>query len=569
MQRRKDERPELFRRAMEQQKNGHLVEAVALYERLLQLDDNLAEAHNNLGVALAGLGEFERALSHYDRAIELSPGLPSVDENRSLALQGQIDRANSLIAADQPKAAKELVERIVLLQPDLRPALDCLGRAQHAMGALDDAIDTYQKLLAIAPNSAEVHYNLGNVRRESGDIPGARASLLRATELAPHVGQFHRLLIDSGATVDDSHLRQMETFLERPDALSDDDRIAFHFALGKAYGLRGDYENSFRHFNDGNALARSKIAYDEARVLGEFRSLRDAFSRDAAQATPGCGDPSPVPILIFGMPRSGTTLVEQVLAAHPSVHAGGELFAHTPREVGIFELAMRNQTWIAGEDNDVPGIPSNFPDVLRKTAVRYARYLESLAPGAARVTDKWPFNFKFVGFAHLALPNARLIHVRRDALDTCFSCFATLFSGDIAFARDLSELGRYYRAYEELMAFWRNTLPAGSMLEMQYEDLIADFETNARRLVAYCGLEWNDRCLEFWSAKRPVRTASAVQVRQGLYDRSIGRSQPYLEFLAPLTSALLKDPRATFPGIPGLRGEPGENNVYRRDPDLR
>ncbi len=252
------------------------------------------------------------------------------------------------------------------------------------------------------------------------------------------------------------------------------------------------------------------------------------------------GDPSTVPVLIFGMPRSGTTLVEQVLAAHPDVHAGGELSAYTPKEVGIFELAVRSQKWIEGKD-DVPGIPLSMPETLRKIAVRYARYIESLAPAAARVTDKWPFNFKFVGIAHLALPNARLIHVERDPLDTCFSCFTALFSGDLPYTHDLAELGRYYRAYQELMDFWRSALPPDAMLEVRYEDFVTDFETNARRLIAYCGLEWDDRCLEFWSAKRPVRTASSVQVRQRLYDRSIGRSKPYLEFLGPLTSALTPD----------------------------
>jgi hypothetical protein len=329
----------------------------------------------------------------------------------------------------------------------------------------------------------------------------------------------------------------METILSRTDNLAIDDRIGFHFALGKAYGERSDYKSSFQHFHDGNALARSKATYDEAQTLGEFASVRSAFPADAIQTTRGCGDPSPVPILIFGMPRSGTTLVEQVLAAHPEVHAGGEISAYTPKEVGILELALRSQKWIEGAD-DVPGIPSSFPESIKKIGVRYARYVESLAPAAARVTDKWPFNFKFVGIAHLALPNARLIHVQRDPLDTCFSCFTTLFSGDLPYTRDLAELGGYYKAYAELMDFWRNALPPGATLEVRYEDFVADFETNARRLIAFCGLEWDDRCLQFWSAKRPVRTASSVQVRQRIYDRAIGRSQPYLEFLGPLSSAL-------------------------------
>ena len=562
MERARDERPELFRRAMEHQKAGRLADAAALYERLLQLDDTLAEVHNNLGVALVALGDVERALAHYDRAIELSPGLASVYDNRGLALQtrgalaeaitcheravaldpksaqAQLNLANVLIRSNWPREALAPLQRALELQPNLPAAFDCLGRAQHAMGALADAIASYRKAVSLAPDFADAHCNLGNALREAGDIGGARASYQRAVDLAPGAGQFNRLLIDSGVHVDESHLERMEAIVERPDTLTIDDRIAFHFALGKAYGDRSDYGRAFRHYADGNALARSKTTYDERETLHEFEAFQTAFSADVIQATRDCGDPSQVPVLVFGMPRSGTTLVEQILAAHPAVHAGGEISAYTPKEIGIFELALRSQKWIEGQDNDVPGTPSNLAEAVRKVGVRYARYVESLAPDAARVTDKWPFNFKFVGIAHLALPNARLIHVRREPIDTCFSCFTTLFNGDLPFTRDLGELGRYYRAYEQLMAFWRKTLPPGAMLELRYEDLVADFETHARRLIAYCGLEWDERCLQFWSAKRPVRTASSVQVRERLYDRAIGRSQPYLEFLGPLTAAL-------------------------------
>jgi tetratricopeptide (TPR) repeat protein len=534
MERAKDERPELFARAMEHQKNGRLAEAVALYERFLQLDDNLAEVHNNLGLALAGLGEFKRALAHYDRAIELAPGLAAVHENRVSAL---LDLANSLIRSHLPREAIVLIQRALESQPDLPVALVCLARAQREMGSLDDAIASYRKALSVAPDLADAHFNLGNALREAGEVSGARASYQRAVDLAPQVGHFHRLLIDAGVPVDEPHLQQMKEIVEHPDALSIDDRIGFHFALGAAYGERGDYKTSFQHFSDGNALARSKTTYDEARTLREFTSCRDGFSADVIHATRDDGDPSAVPVFIFGMPRSGTTLVEQILAAHPEVHAGGELSAYTPKEVGIFELALRSQKWIEGQD-DVPGRPSSLSETLRKVGVRYARYVESLAPAAARVTDKWPFNFKFVGIAHLALPNARLIHVRRNSLDTCFSCFTTLFNGDLPYTHDLTDLGRYYRAYSELMDFWRTALPPDAMLEVQYEDLVADFETNARRLIAYCGLDWDERCMQFWAAKRPVRTASSVQVRERLYDRSVGRSQPYLEFLGPLSSAL-------------------------------
>jgi hypothetical protein len=177
------------------------------------------------------------------------------------------------------------------------------------------------------------------------------------------------------------------------------------------------------------------------------------------------------------------------------------------------------------------------PERLREFGARYVARLRSLAPEAARITDKMPSNFRFVGFIRMALPNARIIHTRRDPLDTCISCFSRLF-GKKSFTSNLGTLGRYYRSYETLMAHWRGVLPPGAMLEVQYEELVADFENQARRLVAYCGLEWDERCLAFHETKRPVRTASVTQVRQPIYRSSVGRWLPYKDMLAPLLTEL-------------------------------
>jgi len=254
------------------------------------------------------------------------------------------------------------------------------------------------------------------------------------------------------------------------------------------------------------------------------------FGRQLTQVMAGRGHRSQAPIFIIGMPRSGTTLVEQVLAAIPGVHAAGELRA--------FEHAMRAFSPIDADATNVEGFTKLLAGELRQLGVRYAREVEALAPSATRVTDKNPFNFRFAGIIHLALPNARIIHVRRDPLDTCLSCFSSLFTDDNEFSYDLAELGRYYRAYEQLMAHWRAVLPAGSMLEVKYEDLVDDFQRQARRIVAYCGLTWNEACTDFASVKRPIRTASAVAVRQPLYRTAVGRAAPYREYLQPLSREL-------------------------------
>ena len=228
----------------------------------------------------------------------------------------------------------------------------------------------------------------------------------------------------------------------------------------------------------------------------------------------GRGDGSRAPIFVLGMPRSGTTLVEQILASHLEVHGAGELL--------LFERAAAER----GHE-DVAGV-----------GARYLQFLDEIAPADLRVVDKRPSNFLLAGLIHLALPNAKIIHCMRDPLDTCFSCFSTLFTGRQDFAYDLTETGHYYRAYAELMDHWHSVLPPGVMLDVRYEDVVADLEGNARRILAFCDLPWSDTVLDFHKTPRTIRTASYLQARQPLYSTSVGSAQPYREFLAPLIDAL-------------------------------
>jgi hypothetical protein len=239
----------------------------------------------------------------------------------------------------------------------------------------------------------------------------------------------------------------------------------------------------------------------------------------------GLGDPSSVPVFIVGMPRSGTTLIEQILASHPRVFGAGELMNLTRTVATLSRRAPFLGAILA------MGAPE-----LRELGAHYVTEVRQLAPEADRIIDKMPANFRLVGLIHLALPNARIIHARRDPLDTCFSCFSQLFSGDQPFSYDLAELGRYYSAYEMLMQHWRRVLPRGVMLEVNYEDVIGDLEGEARRIVSHCGLEWDDACLSFHQTERPVR--STFQVRQPIYRNSVGRWRLYERHLGPLIGAL-------------------------------
>ena len=263
----------------------------------------------------------------------------------------------------------------------------------------------------------------------------------------------------------------------------------------------------------------------------QFDRIEAIFSRELIEKKSGGGDASPMPIFILGMPRSGTTLVEQIIASHPMVHGAGEL--QTLNDVA--------QT-VRGSD----GQPMSYPEfvsaldapALRQIGARYIAAVRALAPEGARVTDKMPSNYYFAGLIHLALPNATIIHTIRDPVDTCISCFSKLFSAEQNHTYELGELGRYNSRYQRLMAHWRRVLPAGRILDVRYEDVVADLEGQARRIIAHCGLPWDDRCLAFHETDRPVRTASATQVRQPIYRSAVGRWRVYQQQVGPLLAEL-------------------------------
>jgi tetratricopeptide (TPR) repeat protein len=440
-------------------------------------------------------------------------------------------RALAREQAGQLVEAASLYEQALSHDPNHTEALINLGAALQAAGQLERARSSCERALAAAPDNAYAHCNLGVVLLELGEIERARVHFGTARDLAPRSGRIHRYLVEVAAgKIDARHRQQMERLVGELDPAATDDRINLHFALAKAHAGHGDHRRSFEQLRAGNALKRAHVDYDEPKTHRVLATLPKMFGRQLIQVMAGRGHRSQAPIFIMGMPRSGTTLVEQVLAALPEIHAAGELRA--------FEQAMQTFSPIDADATNVQRFTELLARELRQLGVRYAREVEGLSASATRVTDKNPFNFRFAGIIHLALPNARMIHVRREPADTCFSCFSSLFTEDNEFSYDLAELGRYYHAYEQLMAHWRAVLPAESMLEVRYEDLVDDFEHQARRIVAYCGLNWRDACNDFASIKRPVRTASAVAVRQPLYRTALGRAAPYREYLQPLYDEL-------------------------------
>lgn len=503
---------------------GHHADAVAPLERAIALDPNNPLAHNNLGNSLRALGRPAEAAACFERAAGLKPDYVEAHSN----LGGVLHELG------RDEEAVERLEKALALKPDFVEARLNLGIALHALDRREAAAACFGRVLASAPRNVSAHRHLGGLDLEAGRIAEARRSYERALEIEPeNAGVLYDIMQCGAVAPDDPHLATLQALSMRAAALPEEDRIRIHFALGKACADLGDNEAGFGQLRAGNALKRRRMAYDEIAELGLFARIRNVFSAELLRSRAQLGNPSDRPIFILGMMRSGSTLVEQMLASHPAVFAAGE----RPDFNEAYKTVRRT---LASPEAYPETVPLMSAAQLRALGEGYLARIGAVAGGAAadRITDKMPGNFSAVGLIHLALPKARIIHTVRDPIDTCLSCFSILFNENQPFAYDLGELGRYYRAYARLMEHWRAALPVGAMLDVRYEELVGDFERQARRILDYCGLEWNDACLNFYDTDRPVRTASQVQVRRPLYQSSIGRWRPGDETLRPLLDGL-------------------------------
>lgn len=498
---------------------GRVADAERLYAAILDADPRHFGALHNLGYIRLKQARRPEAADLLRRAIKARPKSPAAHNTLGLVLHTE----------GRFKEAAASFEKALALDPADPEPHNNLGAALHLLGRYERAIAFYRKALSLRPNYADAQNNLGNALQVLGRLDEARAAFEAAVGIDPRRASFQLGLAGSKRfTRDDPHLARMEELAGKLASMPDADRMHLHFALGKALADAGEHDRSFTHLLAGNSIKRRQIAYDEAATLRRFESIRDAFN--APMRGDEAGAASARPIFVIGMPRSGTTLIEQILASHPDVFGAGERadFRHA------VEAVLGD-----GHPEAAPGAPASR---LRAIGNRYLDGVGALAPSRARrIVDKMPTNFLFAGMIAMALPNARIIHASRDPADTCVSCFATLFRGELPFTYELGELGRYYRAYEALMAHWREVLPPGMMLDMRYEDLIDDLPPAAQRLIAHCGLEWDPACLDFHRTERPVLTASAGQVRRPLYRTSVGRWRAYGDRLRPLLDALGTD----------------------------
>jgi tetratricopeptide (TPR) repeat protein len=475
------------------------------------------QQHLEAARALHAQGRLREAEAHYRAAEQSAPADPTV----------AVSVAMFCVDAGRLEEAVFRFERIRAAWPQAGIAHLGLGNALYGLGRPAEALPAYEEACKVEPGNPANHFGKANALQVVGRLAEARKSFERAVALAPDFPPYHYPLAQlERFTVGDPRLAALERLVRNEARYPEVQTVELHFALGKAYADLGRCQEAFDRYRKGNAIRRRYSGYDEAHQLAAFAAIADAFTPEAIGRGEG-GDPSDLPIFIVGMPRCGSSLVEQILASHPLVYGAGEL-TYLPQLIDA-GLSGRN-------------FPLNMATVdrasFRRFGQAYVAALGRLAPKSVRIVDKALSNFRFAGLIHLALPKARIIHVRRDPRDTCLSCYFHLFAGGVNFADDLGELGRYYKAYERLMAHWRAVLPPGAILDVVYEDLVDRPEVEIRRLLDYCGLDFDRRCLQFHRTERVVHTVSAVRVRQPMNRAGIGRWRPYEAFLGPLLAEL-------------------------------
>jgi tetratricopeptide (TPR) repeat protein len=494
-------------------------EALEGYETAQRLAPQCADAWAGHGDALLPLGRHEDALASYERALALQPGLAAVWYNRATLLHG----------LDRPDEALDSVNRALELEPDFVEALNNRGNLLRHFNRHAEALADYDRALALRPAYAAAHGNRGNALRELNRLDDARSAYQRAIDAAPgEVMHYRNLASVTRLTRDDPCFTALTRFAQRETELSSQNRIYLHFALGDALTSFREPDAAFEHYLSGNALQRARLQYDEAKTLAVFEQTRHTFTRAHLEAVRGGGDPGDSPVFIVGMPRCGSTLIEQVLSSHPHVYGAGEcgFFADS------LHAHLRRGSRAAPGELNAEDFSALGADYLRRI-----RLLGGIEADHRRIVDKSLPNFMNLGLIHLALPNARFIHARREAIDCCLSSFTRLLTM-MPFSFELGELGRYYAAYERMMDHWRAVLPPSVMLEVQYEDMVSDLPREARRMLAHCGLAWDPACLDFHRTDRAVATASSLQVRQPIYASSVGRWRPTPSQLAPLIEGL-------------------------------
>jgi len=495
--------------------------AEELFRAILQTDPSHVAALVGLAaVSLAAerLADAERLLRH---ALKQSEHLPLIWRGLGPAL----------LALGRVQAAEEAARRVLKIEPENPQSWTTVATVATRLLRQEEALEAYEKAAVLQPKEMRIRLSMGHVQKTLGRRSDSEASYKAALQMCPAQGEAYWSLADlKNYAFSDAEISAMQGLLAS-DECPRKETAQLHFALGKAFEQRRDYPQAFSHYAQGNALRRLDAPFDIEGFERRSARIREFFNAPYFAKHAGSGHPSRAPIFIVGLPRSGSTLLEQILASHSRVEGTMEL-------PNIITFVHQLDDMAPGRDG-YPQILSSIPPT--QLTLLGSRYLEDTAPLRAATrehfTDKLPNNFSHVGFIHTILPGAAVIDARRHPMDACFSNYKQHFASGQTFSYDLGELGRYYRCYLSLMDHWDAVLP-GKVLHVQYEDVVREPETQIRRLLEHCGLDFEPACLDFHRTRRAVRTASAEQVRQPIYTSGVAHWRHFERELEPLRAAL-------------------------------
>jgi len=504
------------------QLQGENEKALTLLNKAISQDPDNAHAHNNLGNALRALDRKEEAVAAYKRVVEINPEFALGYYNLGLILL-ELEELNDAI---------HCFDQALRINPVDKNAYLGLGNARSAQGNLDQAVSAFQEAIAIDPLYEKAYKELGRTFADHGEIEMALTANRKALKINPEYAKAYLSLSKNKKFTEcDDDIRAMESLFSKK-GISDEDSVYLAFALGKAYEDLGDFDKSMEYVNKATRLKRDSYDYSISESQEEFDRIKEVFSPDFFSNHYDSGDPDRTPIFILGMPRSGTSLVEQILASHADVYGAGEL-----KDLGKILGSIRTSE----KEKQSGIIPAElleldaraFADLGKQYITRIRRH----SANAKFITDKFPHNFLYIGFVRAILPNARIIHCTRDPMDNCLSIFKTRLKSGHGYADNMSELGQYYRMYLELMEYWRATLP-GFVYDQSYEDLVGSQQEQVGKLLQHCGLDWDDACLDFHKTRRKVKTASNAQIRRPIYNDSVKLWKRYEKQLEPLKAAI-------------------------------
>ncbi len=524
---------------------GKFEDAASAARYAITFDPRYAEAWSNLSIALREIGKLDEAENAAQRAVAIAPDDPEpyITLAEALYLTDRLDEAeaalNTALAhdpdsarvliklaavlekANRPEDALAMVDRAIIANPEMPDAFYRKATIYFMTNRIPEAKEALDRALEISPGLPSLLGLRSEIDQAMGDMDQAQIHVRRAIETAPDLPYLYMTLAKlKKFTADDPDFQAMLALEPKVKRMGQNAEISLHYALYRAFEDIGDYDRAFSHLKRGSDLKRLSIPYEESQAVIHQVRIRQMFNPDFIKQFAGRGIDDALPVFIVGMPRSGTTLTEQVISAHPDAFGAGELI-----DLNVAEMSL--------------GGPYT-PDNARQFGETYLNRIRRLAPGAQRITDKMPANYYRIGMIATALPGAKIIHCRRNPIDTCLSCYKQLFARGQYWSYTLEEIGRFYLLYQQIMEHWADVLP-DRVFDADYETMVMDFEPQARRLIDHVGLPWHEACLEPHKNKRSVLTASKTQVIKPVYKTAVESWKPYEKHLQPLIRIVAPD----------------------------